>query len=388
MSKAFRLTREKLRKIAKERMRREEIDGWITFTREANVDPLSEQLGLGAVTWRSAGIITREGNYALVGSLDVKQTERTEIYDEVYGYGSEGPADKLHALSKKLGFRVVAINESQDFPLADGLSAGMKKFLKKSIQFERLVSSEDLVIDLRARLVPEEVKKLRKAIRATEEILDDAELHCIKEGALDREIFDYLQAKTREIGAGFSWPESMNPSLNVGSTQAQHSSYDNLRLRRGQMFRVDFGIKLDGYCSDLQRVYFVGLVPQEMKECFAVAREANDAAIKELRPDKTGYDVDKAGRSVVLQNGFVDFPHGLGHTIARTAHEIGPMLTPRWRKRYGHSMDKRIGKSIAFTIEPTVNSEFGAINIEQDVLVNERGYVEELSKPMTEPISV
>ena len=384
----LRINKTKLQKIAKEGMKKEGIDAWIIFTREANEDPLADEVGLGAVTWRSAGIITPEGNFAVVGSFDVKQTERTGIYDEVYGYGSEGPVDELRRLSRKLDLKTVAINESQDFPLADGLSAGLKKFLKKYIQHEKLVSSEDLVIDLRGRLLPEEILKVKAAVKKTEEILDDAQRHAIKEGALDREIFEYVQAKTREAGAGFSWPESMNPSLNVGTTPAQHSGYDNLRLKRGQMFRIDFGIRLDGYCSDLQRVYFVGPVPKKMNESFAVARNANDAAIRKLRPSVTGYDVDKAGRDVVLQNGFKDFAHGLGHTIARTAHEIGPALAPRWRNRYGHAMDKKIGRNIAFTIEPTINSEFGAINIEQDVLVDDKGSIVELSKPMTGPISV
>ena len=382
------VTKKKLRKIAKERMKKEGIDGWIIFTREANEDPLSDELGLGAVTWRSAGIITPDGNYAIVGSFDVKQTERSGIYDEVHGYGSEGPVEELRKFSRKLGLKTVAINESQDFPLADGLSAGMKKFLKKCIQPEKLVSSEDLVIDLRGRLLPEEVVKVKRAVQKTEEILEDAQHHAIKEGALDKEIFEYVQNETREMGAGFSWPESMDPSLNVGTTPAQHSAYDNLRLKRGQMFRIDFGIKLDGYCSDLQRVYFVGPVPKKMSESFSIAREANDAAIKALNPNVTGYDVDKAGRDIVHQNGFKDFAHGLGHTIARTAHEIGPTLAPRWRNRYGRAMDKKIGKSIVFTIEPTIFSEFGAINIEQDVLVDERGRVVELSKPITEPIIV
>lgn len=51
-------------------------------------------------------------------------------------------------------------------------------------------------------------------------------------------------------------------------------------------------------------------------------------------------------------------------------------------------MDKKIGTNIALTIEPTIFSDFGAINIEQDVLVDDSGRAVELSKPMTEPIIV
>ena len=87
---------------------------------------------------------------------------------------------------------------------------------------------------------------------------------------------------------------------------------------------------------------------------------------------------------VVLKDGFADYKHALGHAIARADHEIGPLLGPRWRNRYGHAMDKTIGRSIMFTIEPTIYSKYGGINLEQEVLVNEEGRVERISHPQEE----
>lgn len=384
-----RITKKKLLKIAKERMASEEIDAWIVFTREASEDPLAAEFGLSAMIWRSAGIVTPDGNHALVGSFDVKQVERSGIYDEVVGYGSEGAADDLGKIAKKLHLSKVAINESQDFALADGLTSGMRKYLSRYLGRRiKFVSSEDLAIDLRGRLLIEEQDKIRSAIKLTEKILEDAEGNVIKEGVKDAAIFKYIQEKTRDEGANFSWPESMDPSLNVGTTPPQHSAYDNLTLRRGNLFRIDFGIELEGYCSDLQRVYFLGTPPEKLVKDFQVARDACAAAISRLSPDESGYYVDEAGRKVVLEKGFANFAHGLGHTLGRTAHEIGPLLAPRWRKRYGYAMDKKIGRNIVFTIEPTIYSKFGAINIEQDVLVKNNGVVDELSKPMEEIIEI
>ena len=312
---------------------------------------------------------------AVVGSLDSKMVSRSDLYDRVLGYGSEGPVELLAQISEKNKLRNIAINESEDFGLADGLTSGMKAYLKKHLRFETLVSSEDLVIDLRGRLFPGEISKVRKAVRLTEEILDETERNVIKEGVKDREIFEYVQRITRERGAGFSWDEHMNPSLCVGTIEPQHSAYDNVMVRKGRMVRIDFGIKLDGYCSDLQRVYFAGRPPEEFKEAFSIAREANNAAIKELAPEVQGYKVDEAGRNLILEKGCRNFMHALGHTLGKTAHEIGPILAPRWRNRYGHAMDKQIGTNIVFAIEPTVYSKFGGITLEQDVLVDAEGQV-------------
>jgi Xaa-Pro aminopeptidase len=383
------LTRKKLASISKARMRREGIDAWIVFTREGSVDPLANEFGLESCTWRSSGILTRDNEtIAVVGNFDVKQVEKSEIYDQVLGYGSEGATEFLNSISRKKSLKKIAVNISDDFGLADGLSISMKRYLSQSIPNARLVSSEDLAIDLRARLLPEEMRKMRKAVKVTEEILDEAESHVIKVGKKDKDVFDYLQKEVAARNASFAWDKSMNPGLNVGTAEPQHSGYDNVSLGKRKLFKIDFGIKLDGYCSDLQRVYYFGSPPEKLKVDFKVARNANDVAITKISPRSKGYEVDKSGRDYLVRRGFADFKHALGHTIARTAHEIGPLLGPRWRNRYGHAMDKEIGTSIAFTIEPTVYSKFGGINLEQDVLVHDDGHVERLSVPQEEIIAL
>jgi Xaa-Pro aminopeptidase len=384
------LVKTKLAKIAKNDMKEREIDAWIVFTREGNRDPLSEDFGLSDITWRSAAIICENGSsYAIVGSFDAKQVERTGLYDEVYGYGSEGPFDLLSTVARKNGFKKVAIDESDDFGLADGISSSMKRYLKgampRNVEF---VSSEDLVISLRGRLLPEELSKVKKAITLTEDILETAQNRWMKEGKTDYELFTRIQEETVGAGADFAWSRSMCPSVCVGTIEPQHSGYDNVPLRAGKMLRIDFGVKLNGYCADLQRDYFFGSPPKKLREDFQVARQANDAAIKKLSANARGFEVDRAGRRIVLKSGFKDFAHGLGHTLGRTAHEIGPVLAPQWRKRYGYAMDKKIGRNVVITIEPTIFSKFGGINLEQDVLVDDSGKTVELSKPMEEMIQV
>ena len=383
------LIRKKLSSIAKS-MKEQSIDGWLIFTREGSPDPIAKEFGMGACTWRSAAVLTQDDEvYAVVGNLDSRMVSRSGLYDEVNGYGSEGPVELLTKLAKKKHLKRVAVDESQDFGLADGLSSGMKKYLRKHVGYiESLVSAEDLIIELRGRLFPEEVSKVEKAVKLTEEILDESQKKAIKEGVKDKEIFEFLQRATRERGASFSWDEKMNPCVTVGTIEPQHSSYDNVTLRKGKMMKIDFGIKFDGYCSDIQRMYFCGSVPKKLGDDFSIAKQANDAAIHALTPSAKGYEVDEAARNFVLQNGFKNFIHALGHTVGQTAHEIGPLLAPRWRNRYGRAMEKLIGRNIVFAIEPTVYSKFGGINLEQDVLVSKDGSVRELSTRQEEVISV
>src|SRR5437879_7491529 len=148
-------------------MKQQEIDLWITFTREGNEDPLAQDLRFDNITWRSAAIIDRNlEKTAIVGSLEEEAIKQRDFYDQVIGYGSEGAAPKLKQVISRLHPKRIAINKSQDEGAADGLTSTMEQYLKKASKGVKAeyVSAEDLAIALRARLIPEEVNLVKKAI--------------------------------------------------------------------------------------------------------------------------------------------------------------------------------------------------------------------------------
>jgi len=137
-------------------MKEQEIDTWITFTREGNEDPLAQDLRFNDLTWRSAAIIQQDGTKtAIVGNLDVEAVKQKKFYDEVHGYASEGAAPKLKQIIRKTRPKKIAVNNSYDHGTADGLTTGMEEYLKAALKGYRgrYVSGEDLAIALRARLI-------------------------------------------------------------------------------------------------------------------------------------------------------------------------------------------------------------------------------------------
>jgi Xaa-Pro aminopeptidase len=168
-----------------------------------------------------------------------------------------------------------------------------------------------------------------------------------------------------------------------------HVGYYGTKIKDGDFVKLDFGVKYDGYCSDIQRNYFVGSgrVPKGVQQMFNTARAANDAALAALKPGVPGYKVDQAGRSLIVKRRYPEYKHALGHVLGRSTHEIGPLLGPRWPNRYGKQGEKQVQRDMVFTIEPSVTSKFGTCNLEQDVLVTSNGY-QELSKPQDEIIQL
>jgi len=382
--------RKKLKWI-QQAMREQEIDIWITFTREGNEDPLAQDLRFSDLTWRSAAIIGQDGTKtAIVGSLEVETIKQNKFYDEVVGYGSEGAAPKLKQIIARRKPKSIAVNTSYDEGAADGLTSGMEMYLKRALKeySKRLVSGEDLAIALRARLVPEEIELVKKAIVECEKIYDELE-DVIKPGKRDKYVHHFAHKLVAEKGLSTAWAYDRCPSVNVAGDPMGHIGYHNTTIRNGDFVKLDFGVNYEGYCSDIQRVYFVGPgnIPNSVKRIFETARAANDAALAALKPGAIGYKVDSAGRKVIVKRGYSEYEHALGHVLGRSTHEIGPLLGPRWPNRYGKQVEKPVQKDMIFTIEPSVTSKLGTCNLEQDVLVTASGY-EQLSKPQEDIIRV
>jgi Xaa-Pro aminopeptidase len=84
----------------------------------------------------------------------------------------------------------------------------------------------------------------------------------------------------------------------------------------------DFGGTMNGYCSDITRMFHVGAPPAEVADTYAVLQEAQEAAVRAARVGTSCEAVDAAARSIIAAAGFGDrFIHRTGHGIGVEAHE-------------------------------------------------------------------
>src|SRR5205807_2112451 len=169
----------------------------------------------------------------------------------------------------------------------------------------------------------------------------DAVEDAIRPGKRDKYVHEFAHKLVAEKGLSTAWAYDRCPSVNVAGNPMGHIGYHNAIIRNGDFVKLDFGVNYEGYCSDIQRGYFVGPgnIPSSVKRMFETARAANDAALAVLKPGAIGYKVDSAGRKLSVKKGYPEYKHALGHVLGRSTHEIGPLLGPRWPNRYGKQVE-------------------------------------------------
>ncbi len=94
-------------------------------------------------------------------------------------------------------------------------------------------------------------------------------------------MLNLLKPKVKEKGfAPLAWEEEHCPAVFTGpDTQSAHSGPTDRKVEKGHLVNMDFGIIYKGYCSDLQRTWYVlndgeDKAPAEVQKGFEVIRDA------------------------------------------------------------------------------------------------------------------
>jgi len=390
---ANRIIKEKQQQAA-EILREKNVDMWMTFVRETgNIkDPMLDMIVGTGGTWHSAFILTKDADTtAVIGSLEEANVKTVGTFKNIVPYLKSVKEDLIKVLDK-YNPNKIALNFSRNSSLADGLTHGvyleLMDLLKDTPYPERFISSEEIVSALRGRKSQTEVDLIKEAIRETLVIFDEV-TDFIEVGKSEKDVAEFVRKKVKERGFELAWDEEHCPAVFTGpDTAGAHSGPTDKKIEKGHVINMDFGIKYNGYCSDLQRTWYVlkdeeTEAPNEVMKGFNVIKDAIRMSGETMKPGKEAWEIDNVARSYIVENGYDEYPHGLGHQVGRVAHDGGAMMGPKW-ERYGNLPYMQLEIGNVFTIEPrlTING-YGIATMEEIVWVREDG-IEYLSEPQTE----
>ena len=313
--------------------------------------PPNESAGHLVISQDRAVLVTSpieaENAGAQAPGFDVVSTSR-----EKPGLASNDAA-VIHSMdAKRIGFEDSAILY-KDYRT-------IKKNLPEDV---KLIAVGSLVDDLRMIKTPEEIEKLARALRITDEALSRVE-PTIQAGEAEKAVGWRIEQAFRELGAeGPAFPTIVASGPNAALPH--HPTGDRI-IQEGEPIVIDMGAYIDGYCGDLTRTVWVGEPEPKLREIYQIVYDAIEAAEAGIRPGMTGKEADAIARDVIDQAGYGDrFIHSLGHGLGVRVHE-GPSLSPRY--------EQELEPGNVVTIEPGIYIPgWGGVRIEDVATITEDG---------------
>lgn len=240
-----------------------------------------------------------------------------------------------------------------------------------------LRATDGIVETIRRVKDPDEIETVRTAAQIADAAFDSVLME-MRPGMTEKEVALLIDTTVRRMGAD----QVAFPTIAASGENAArpHASPTDSVVARGQMLKLDFGARYNGYCSDITRTIFVGKPTARQREIYGVVLEAQLAAIEAIRPGEAGADIDSVARELIARRGYGDhFAHGLGHMIGIAVHD-GPAFS---------ATSKVVLESgMIASVEPGIYIEgWGGIRIEDDIVVTDTG-AEVLTRAPKELLSI
>lgn len=180
---------------------------------------------------------------------------------------------------------------------------------------------------------------------------------------------EYIIAKNG--GEGLAFDTIVASGAN---TSKPHAHPTLKKIKSGDTITIDFGAKVNGYCSDMTRTFFVGKPTDKMKEIYQIVLKAQLNVLSNLKSGLSCREVDALARELITANGYGEnFQHGLGHGLGVDIHEA-PSAGP-------NSLEI-LEENMLLTVEPGIYiSGLGGVRIEDLVIIKQDGLINLTTSP-------
>ncbi len=279
--------------------------------------------------------------------------ERLRLLSDVRNSFSD-PAEALSSLLEDLGLSSARIGLDED-----GQTGGVKGKLEARFPSLSIIPASDLIRHVRAEKTEREVDFLRTAARVNEAAIQET-TSSIYDGINEQEIARIYEGAVVARGG--------RPALTLikigRQAVAGQTRQNQSRLKSGDVIWFDCDIAVDGYWSDIARVYCYKEAKPATKRYEALLAGQN-AAIDNIRPGMTGEEVFQLTMQAVHRAGFPDYRRNhVGHGIGVEPYER-PILMP--------GEETRVETGMVLSLEtPFYEFGFGALHVEDPILVGEK----------------
>ena len=354
------------------KMRQENLDAYLLQTKE-NKYYLS---GLDHQTADNHSIslllITKKKSYFLIGKMEAAPAAKVASECEIIAVDKGDSAGSLiGAIAKKVG-GIKRIGYEY-FALKHMYVKSIREFIP-DVEF---IPSE-IAERIRQIKTDDELNRISRSMEIADCALKEIQ-PMLPKGVTENEVAWALELFVRnEYGVQeLAFPSIVASGANSANP---HNVPTDKVIEKGDFVTIDFGVRYNGYCSDITRTFVVGEADEKQVHVYNTVLESLLKATAAAKPGMTGKELDAVARDYIDECGYGEyFVHGLGHSLGIEVHET-PFIST--------SGDEAIMPGVVFTIEPGIYiPDFCGVRIEDSVLMTDHG-VKVLTKSPRELIAL
>jgi Xaa-Pro aminopeptidase len=279
-------------------------------------------------------VVPREGEPVLVvPRLEAPRVEeRPEVFRVEPWEETDDPVARVAAHARGATLIAVGDHTWARFVLA----------LSEALPDARFKSAAPVTAPLRVLKDTREVDALQRAADAVDEIAVFMRSRPFA-GRSERDV--HRELVERMLDAGHERANFAIVASGPNAASPHHDPGDRV-IGESEVVLCDFGGTMQGYCSDITRMFVVGDPSAEVADAYAALVEAQEAGVRAATVGTRCEDVDAAARDVLVAAGLGErFVHRTGHGIGMEAHEDPYVVA-------GNATELAPGH--AFSIEPGV----------------------------------
>lgn len=299
---------------------------------------------------------------------DENLAQKTALVDVIVPYTEFGrhPVTAVQGINTKIGVPArsrIEIPENTPYPL-------FLKYVEALFEFDVIcrengVSAE--ILRMRSIKDADEITLIEKACKITDSIVNLIEKQ-VRSGKIKTEsdVALLIERESRAAGAEGTGFETIaaGPARSFGIHA--FPAYTSGAFPAPGLSILDFGIKYEGYTSDITLTIAMGDLNPTQEKQIKLVEKAYAAALELYKP---GIATREASLKVdeIFRKAKKSMPHALGHGIGLEAHE-GPAIRNRDDNEWIYE------NGMVVTLEPGLyHSVHGGCRLENDILITETG---------------
>ena len=304
-------------------------------------------------------LVTRKENIFITDGRYIEDVHNTlTLFDEIVVYDMMGLTiddyENFFMFCENVGFEENYVTYAK-----------YKEYMHK-FKINSLVETEGMIEKQRMIKDEDEIESIKQACKITDDCYTYI-LNYIKPGMTEKQIAREIDDYYYKHSEGTSFETIVASGEN---TSKPHAIPTERQIQEKDIITIDMGCKINGYCSDMTRTFFIGEIPNDIKPIYDLVLKNQIQTLNDMKENFNTKLLAKMVDNDFRLNNF-DLIHALGHGVGLDIHEA-PTISIK--------SENLLKENMVVTDEPGIYiaGKFG-VRIEDTVLIGKGG-----SEPLTE----